>query len=209
MLEIRKITNKVWKHINNIDGEFILSKFYVKNEFSKFLIVEVYGSKRREYAINEIEVYDIGGGSETFANFTLLFQRLEELNYPAFYEDGMITASSLISTDVGNNITTGSDGLLFSSVGGSTQTTGSLISFDTNKIYNTSTSPSSANITNDLTDAKLGIVQKIYHNYTSEPTYPAGWVPVSPVPYAPNQLNIIYAEWAGGSRVEYWITQDN
>ena len=118
MLEIRKITNKVWKHVNNIDGEFILSKFYIKNEFSKFLIVEVYGSKRREYTISEIEVYDIGGSAETFANFTLLFQRLEELNYPAFYEDGMILASSLISTDVGNNITTGTDGLLYSAGGG-------------------------------------------------------------------------------------------
>lgn len=112
MLQIKKITNKVWLHVDTTDGEFILSKFYLKNEFDKARVVEVYGSKRREYAINEIEVYDIGGGAETFGTFTALFTRLEALNYTGFYTDGEIVPSSLISVDALNMVVTGSDGKL-------------------------------------------------------------------------------------------------
>lgn len=102
-LEIRKISAKVWKHINDVDGEFILSKFYVKEEFSKFLIVEVYGSKRRAYPINKIEVYNVGGAAETFTTFTALFTRLEALGYPAFYQDGdapQIPLSNLTDVEI-------------------------------------------------------------------------------------------------------------
>lgn len=88
LLKIIKLSAKVWKHNSDVDGDFILTKFYAKDEFNKFLIVETYGSKRREYSINEIEVYNIGGGAETFSNFEDLFLRLEELNYVGFYQDG-------------------------------------------------------------------------------------------------------------------------
>lgn len=90
MLQIRKLSNKTWKHIDSIDGAFILTKFYAKEEFNEFLIVESYGAKRRKYLINEIEVYDIGGTAETFANFEDLFLRLEALKYTGFYKDGDI-----------------------------------------------------------------------------------------------------------------------
>ena len=50
-------------------------------EDNKFLIVEYYGAKRRKYLISEIEVYDIGGTSETFATFDDLQVRLKALNY--------------------------------------------------------------------------------------------------------------------------------
>lgn len=88
LLKIIKLNTKTWKHNSNIDGDFILTKFYAKTENNDFLLVESYGSKRRKYKINEIEVYDIGGSAETFTNFEDLFLRLEELNYPAFYVDG-------------------------------------------------------------------------------------------------------------------------
>lgn len=91
MLQIRKLSNKTWKHIDTNDGAFILTKFYAKEEFNEFLIVESYGAKRRKYLISEIEVYDIGGTSETFANFEDLFLRLDVLKYPAFYVDGEFT----------------------------------------------------------------------------------------------------------------------
>ena len=88
LLKIIKLSTKTWKHNSNIDGDFILSKFYAKQENTDFLLVESYGAKRRKYKINEIEVYNIGGSAETFTNFEDLFLRLEELNYPAFYVDG-------------------------------------------------------------------------------------------------------------------------
>lgn len=90
---------------------------------------------------------------------------------------------------------------------GASQTTGLLIDFQTQKIFNTATAPATGNITNDLTNAKLGIVQKIYHNSVIAPSMPAGWVLVGGGIYVPGVLNIIYAEWCGGTRVEYWVTQ--
>lgn len=88
LLKIIKLSNKTWKHNSDVDGNFILTKFYAKQEDNEFLLVETYGSKRRKYSISEIEVYDIGGSAETFTNFDDLFLRLEALKYPAFYKDG-------------------------------------------------------------------------------------------------------------------------
>lgn len=85
-------------------------------------------------------------------------------------------------------------------------TTGAVISFANPQVYNTYTTPTSSNITNDLTGAKIGIVQKIYSNKATEPTYPAGWVKLSGT-YTNSVTNIIYAEWCEGSRVEYWIVK--
>lgn len=90
---------------------------------------------------------------------------------------------------------------------GASQTMGLLIDFQTQKIFNTATTSATGNITNDLTNAKLGIVQKIYHNSVIAPSMPAGWVLVGGGIYIPGALNIIYAEWCGGTRVEYWVTQ--
>ncbi len=89
----------------------------------------------------------------------------------------------------------------------SSAATGVNIDFTGVKIFNSNTSPATGNITNTLADAKPGLIQKIYHNHISEPTYPAGWVKVGNGIYAPGQLNIIFAEWVSGTRVEYWISQ--
>jgi hypothetical protein len=86
--------------------------------------------------------------------------------------------------------------------------TGTSISFTTRTIYNTHTSPATTNISNVLTGAKLGIIQKLYHNHSVAPTVPAGWVLMGDGIYFTNQLNVIYAEWCGGTRVEYWIIQE-
>jgi|694.fasta_scaffold89621_1 hypothetical protein len=97
-----------------------------------------------------------------------------------------------------------------SSGGGSSVTTATTttINFTGQTIYYNSTSPATGNITNNLTSANLGLIQKIYHNDTSEPTYPAGWVLMGDAIYFTSTLNIIYAEWAGGTRVEYWYVQE-
>jgi len=115
LLKIIKLTNNVWKHNSDKDGDFILTKFYAKEEFNKFLIVESYGSKRRNYLINEIEVYDIGGSAETFTTFDSLFVRLKELGYTGYYEDGtfIFVPSDYISNEVNNALVMGADGKYF------------------------------------------------------------------------------------------------
>ena len=74
-------------------------------------------------------------------------------------------------------------------------------------IYNLPATAATANITGNLTDARPGIIQKLYHNHTIAPTVPAGWVLIGSGVYVPSTLNIIYAEWVSGTRVEYWIVQ--
>lgn len=88
-----------------------------------------------------------------------------------------------------------------------TATTGSVISFITPQVYNTFDAPSSSNITDSLTSAKIGLVQKIYHNHTVAPTFPAGWVKMGTATYTTSTLNVIFAEWVSSTRVEYWITK--
>jgi hypothetical protein len=83
--------------------------------------------------------------------------------------------------------------------------TGTVIHFSSSTIFGSSSSPETGNITNNLTNSNLGVVQKIYHNSGSAPTVPAEWVLLGSTTYQISTLNIIYAEWAGGSRVEYWI----
>jgi len=85
--------------------------------------------------------------------------------------------------------------------------TGTVISFVAPQVYNTATAPATGNITNTLTNARIGVVQKIYHNHTIAPSTPAGWVLVGEGFYVPGVLNIISAEWVEGTRVEYWVTQ--
>ncbi len=87
----------------------------------------------------------------------------------------------------------------------SASATGSVVDFTNPKIFNTIASPSASNITDDLTGARIGVVQKIYHNHSVAPTFPAGWVLIGGGIYTTNVLNIIYAEWVSGTRVEYWI----
>jgi hypothetical protein len=86
-----------------------------------------------------------------------------------------------------------------------TAATGTVIDFTQSKIFNSVSSPATENLTDNLTGAKIGIVQKIYHNSGTAPTFPAGWVKLGSANYATSALNIIFAEFVGGSRVEYWI----
>lgn len=89
----------------------------------------------------------------------------------------------------------------------SSSASGAEISFSTPQVYGSAASPLTANLTDSLTNAKTGIVQKIYHNHSIAPTVPAGWVLMGSGTYTTSVLNIIYAEWSAGTRVEYWIVQ--
>ena len=86
-------------------------------------------------------------------------------------------------------------------------TTGSVISFSVPVVWNTPASPSTSNLTDDLTGAKIGYIQKIYHDKAFAPTVPAGWVLIGTGTYTTSTLNIIFAEWVSSTRVEYWITK--
>jgi len=92
-------------------------------------------------------------------------------------------------------------------VTGAVPGTGTVISFVNTTVYNEWDVPATGSLTNDLTGAQIGVVQKIYHNHSIAPSVPQTWVVVSNGVYVPNTLNIIYAEWVKGTRVEYWITQ--
>ena len=87
------------------------------------------------------------------------------------------------------------------------QATGSVIAFAVPLRYNSIASPTASNITDDLTGAEIGNIQKIYHNSATAPTFPAGWVKRGNGSYVTSTLNIIFAEWSEGTTVEYWITQ--
>ena len=88
------------------------------------------------------------------------------------------------------------------------QSAGTTITFTAGTIYNSPTSAATGNISGNTTNAKIGIVQKIYHNDSVAPTFnPPGWVKLGSSIYLVSTLNIIYAEWVSGTRVEYWIVQ--
>lgn len=56
--------------------------------------------------------------------------------------------------------------------GGFSQASGTLLSFNSAKIYNTLDSPATGNITFDLTGAVIGTTLIVFHKHTSAPTYP-------------------------------------
>ena len=88
-----------------------------------------------------------------------------------------------------------------------TSSTGVVIGFTSSLVYNSPSSPGTASVTDNLTGAIIGVVQKVYHNYSVAPTFPAGWVAIGSATYTVSTLNIIYAEWVTGTRVEYWIVK--
>ena len=86
------------------------------------------------------------------------------------------------------------------------QIQGGVISFDSDKIYNSPSTPATGALSTNFTNARIGIVQKIYHT-SSAFVEPTNWVKLGTVEYANNELNIIYAEYCSPTRIEYWITQ--
>ena len=93
-------------------------------------------------------------------------------------------------------------------VGTPTPDTGVIIDFAIPKIFNLPSSVGTGNVTDNLTGALIGNVQKIYHEDTVAPTFPANWILIADGVYFPNELNIIYAEFVDGTRVEYTIVQE-
>jgi hypothetical protein len=153
----------------------------------------------------------VGGGGGTWGSITGTLSDQTDLQTALDAKVDKVAGSRLItsaeSTLLGNTSGTNSGDNATNTKYEVTAATGAVIAFDTRKIYNTIASPSSSNITDNLTGAQIGIVQKIYHNAGTAPTFPAGWVKRGTGSYVTSTLNIIYAEWSVGTTVEYWITQ--
>ena len=116
------------------------------------------------------------------------------------------TSINNLGIDVNGNVVVGTAG--GGGIPEATTATTTNINFTGQTIYFDAVTPGTGNITNTLTGAKLGLIQKIYHNDATEPTYPVGWVLMGDAIYFVSTLNVIYAEWAGGTRVEYWYVQE-
>ena len=112
------------------------------------------------------------------------------------------TGPNVVSSDINNQNILGSDGYIWT---GSFNTTGISVGFTNSMIYNSPSSPGTSSITENLTGAKIGIVQKIYHQFTTAPTIPVNWTKLGSGNYATSSLNRIYVEWVGGTASEYWI----
>ena len=87
-------------------------------------------------------------------------------------------------------------------------TGGSEVVWDTYRVYGSPGDPLEGAVTSSVVNGTPGVVQKIYHQDTEAPSWPTGWVLLGAAPYIPGELNIVYAVFAGGSRVEYWISQE-
>ncbi len=79
------------------------------------------------------------------------------------------------------------------------------VTYETSYIYGDAGAPLTGNITDDQTGAVIGLVQKLYHQQATVPTFPATYVNIGAVGYVVNQLNIIYIEYVSATRIEYWI----
>lgn len=121
-LIIRKKGNKNFFHYPDESGavDFSLSNFVAKIQDDNLVLTELNGAKRGQWIYSDVTIYDdsVSGGAETFASAILLFQRLIDLGYPAFYHDAEVVIAGLISTDASNDLVIGTDGLLYVSATG-------------------------------------------------------------------------------------------
>jgi hypothetical protein len=84
---------------------------------------------------------------------------------------------------------------------------GTAIAFAVPQFYGTPGAPESGNITLNATGLVKGMVQLLYHDNGTEPTYPSEFVKLSGT-YSTTVLNIIYMMAISASRIEYTISQE-
>ena len=87
-------------------------------------------------------------------------------------------------------------------------TTGTVISFSTDKVYGTLTTPETGNITADVTNAKLGVTNIIIHNSATAPTFGSQFKKLSGSGnYATGVVNYIYCTHISATEIIYSINQ--
>lgn len=83
--------------------------------------------------------------------------------------------------------------------------TGVAIQFDSPKIYNAPpATPGIGNVTLNATGLVKGMVQILYHNDASEPSWPSEFVRLRG-DYVPSALNVIYMNAISATRIEYVV----
>jgi len=167
-----------------------LTNQYISASFDKLLQVETTGT-----------VTD-GVGVQP-SNFIFTNVTASNISATTFVGDGsgltgVVSSSYATTASYASNVTS------------RTQTTGTSIDFVSEKVYNTATSPGTGDITVSQTNAVLGVIQKLYHNSGSAPSFSG----VSDIQimgtgtYTTSVINVIYTEWTETDRVEYWVTQE-
>lgn len=86
--------------------------------------------------------------------------------------------------------------------------TGTVISFSTDKVYGTLTTPETGNITADVTNAKLGVTNIIIHNSGTAPTFGSEFKKLSGSGnYVTGVVNYIYCTYISTTEIIYSINQ--
>ena len=87
-------------------------------------------------------------------------------------------------------------------------TTGTVISFSTDKVYGTLATPETGNITADVTNAKLGVTNIIIHNSGTIPTFGSQFKKLSGSgSYVVGVVNYIYCTFITATEIIYSINQ--
>lgn len=133
-------------------------------------------------------------------------------NIFAFTGGNVLGNTNFLSGVTANTLTTSAlsiNGLVYTGITEdiTVKDSGVTIHFSAKTVFNGPTLPSSSSaITENLTNARIGVVQKIYHSGAT-PTFPATWQLIGEGDYYPNELNIIYAEYVETNWTEYWVVQ--
>jgi hypothetical protein len=90
--------------------------------------------------------------------------------------------------------------------------TSSSIDFFSEKRFGTVAVPITSNVTWDegqtiglISSSRPNLIQKMYHQSATVPTFPAQFVNIGSTSYDTTKLNIMYFEWVDNNRIEYWI----
>ena len=90
----------------------------------------------------------------------------------------------------------------------SQSTTGTVISFSTDKVYGTLATPETGNITADVTNAKLGVTNIIIHNSGTAPNFGSQFKKLSGSGnYVVGVVNYIYCTFISANEIIYSINQ--
>lgn len=103
MLEIKKLGSKNFFHYwvtPNKTFEYSASDLTIISNDNITYLRSLSGRvifEKKGFVLSDIRVYDIGGTAESFATTSALNQRLIDLGYPAYYNDGDVVEYSIIN----------------------------------------------------------------------------------------------------------------
>lgn len=120
---------------------------------------------------------------------------------------GSITGTLSNQTDLNNALGLKADLTAVSNGLAAVDTTGTAIAFAIPQFYASSGTPATGNVTLVTTGLVKGMLQVLFHDDSSEPTWPAAFVRKTGF-YIPNTLNTIYMHAISATEIHYFIFQD-